>query len=73
MNATTETPATWAAEYPTEAAQIDQLLADLGTLATMEFLAQRVRHYAEQPGNSFAMADAEIMARAAFQIEAEAN
>lgn len=70
---TTPTPITYAHQFPAEAAAIDQLLTELDTLCLVELLAERLRNYANQPGNSLAHCDADILDRAAAAILAEAN
>lgn len=68
-----QTPVTYADQYPAEAAQIDQLLNELDTLCLVELIAERVRHYANQPGNMLAHLDADILDRAAVEMVWTAN
>lgn len=64
---------TYAHQFPTEAAAIDQLLNCIDTVALVELLAERVRHYASQPGNELAHLDADILDRAAVEMVSTAN
>ena len=66
-------PITYADQFPAEAAAIDQFLDCIDTVALVELLAERLHHYANQPGNMLAHIDADILERAATEMVAAAN